>query len=97
MFLEPLEAVETKYIKRTNGPLRRQTRSLIHPQYAKRFIRAYIIDQHTCQDTIIGSCNRRTKPAETEEQLRRTERRENGKEREVVSSEAIPFFTHVSR
>lgn len=45
MFLEPLEAVETKRIKKVNGANRQQIRSLIHPQYARRFILAHIVDQ----------------------------------------------------
>ena len=56
MFLESLEYVQTADIKKTVYQLdigdfkfskRKDTikRSMIHPQYARRFIRAYIIDE----------------------------------------------------
>ena len=47
MFFEPLEFVETGNIERakaTDGISRVVRRSMIHPQYARRFIKAYITD-----------------------------------------------------
>lgn len=40
---EPLEHMETKRIDYVNGSERKTQRSLIHPQYANRFIRQYLI------------------------------------------------------
>ncbi len=40
---EPLEYVKTKRIDCVNGSDRKTQRSLIHPQYANRFIRQYLI------------------------------------------------------
>lgn len=45
---EPLDYVETvrfKKLKGTNGTGRKTMRSMIHPQYANRFIRQYLIDE----------------------------------------------------
>lgn len=47
MFLEPLEYVETRNIERQtaiDGTNRQVLRSMIHPQYARRFIRTYLLD-----------------------------------------------------
>lgn len=47
MFLEPLEQVETRNIEREkneDGVSRVVRRSMIHPQYARRFIRNFILD-----------------------------------------------------
>lgn len=41
-FFEPLELVEYKTIDSQNTV----NRSMIHPQYANRFIRQYIIDEN---------------------------------------------------
>lgn len=43
LVFEPLEYVETKRIDYVNGSDRKTQRSLIHPQYASRFIRQYLI------------------------------------------------------
>lgn len=45
LVFEPLEYVETKRIDYINGSNRKTERSLIHPQYANRFIRQYLIDE----------------------------------------------------
>lgn len=45
LVFEPLEYVETKRIDYVNGSDRKTQRSLIHPQYANRFIRQYLIDE----------------------------------------------------
>lgn len=45
LVFEPLEYVETKRIDYVNGSDRKTQRSLIHPQYASRFIRQYLIDE----------------------------------------------------
>lgn len=45
---EPIDYVETKVIakvKKENGVSVKTQRSLIHPQYANRFIRQYLIDE----------------------------------------------------
>lgn len=48
MFFEPIEAVQTHTVasaEKMDGNLSRQVkRSLMHPQYAKRFIKSYIMD-----------------------------------------------------
>ena len=41
---EPLEYVPTKNIMAVKGENKKATRSLIHPQYASRFIRQFLID-----------------------------------------------------
>lgn len=43
LVFEPLEYVETRRIDYVNGSNRKTQRSLIHPQYASRFIRQYLI------------------------------------------------------
>ena len=50
LFFEPLEAVEVmkqRYVTSDNplGVDRKTARSMIHPQYADRFIREYILDE----------------------------------------------------
>ena len=49
MILEPLEWVEKHTIddaNRMHGDLDRQVkRSMIHPQYARRFIKSFILDE----------------------------------------------------
>lgn len=45
LVFEPIEYVETKRIDYINGKDRKTQRSLIHPQYASRFIRQYLIDE----------------------------------------------------
>jgi hypothetical protein len=48
LVFEPLEYVETKTIARVTGTentTRKTERSLMHPQYASRFIRQYLIDE----------------------------------------------------
>lgn len=48
LVFEPVEQVETvkfKKLKNTNGVQRKTMRSMIHPQYANRFIRQYLIDE----------------------------------------------------
>ena len=48
MFFEPLEVTETLNIERATAKgnaSREVQRSMIHPQYARRFIKAYILDQ----------------------------------------------------
>ena len=45
LVFEPLEYVGTKRIDYINGSNRKAERSLIHPQYANRFIRQYLIDE----------------------------------------------------
>lgn len=45
MFLEAMEYVPRKNIEKYNGPKRQVARSAIHSQYARRFIRAYILDE----------------------------------------------------
>lgn len=50
MFFEPLEYVEPGNIERakaSDGVSRTVKRSMIHPQYARRFIKAYITDTET--------------------------------------------------
>lgn len=45
---EPLEYVEQKtigYVTGEDGKCRQTIRSMIHPQYANRFIRQYIVDE----------------------------------------------------
>lgn len=48
MFLEPMDFVETHTIanaeRMKTGKSRQVNRSLIHPQYARRFIRSYITE-----------------------------------------------------
>ena len=41
MILEPLEFVETKLIASTGSQV---NRSLMHPQYARRFIKSFVLD-----------------------------------------------------
>ena len=43
LVFEPIEYVETKNVKRLKGGDRQKARSMIHPQYANRFIRQYLI------------------------------------------------------
>ena len=48
LVFEPLEYVETKNIEKQKGTeitSRKTERSLMHPQYANRFIRQYLIDE----------------------------------------------------
>lgn len=45
LVFEPLDYVETKRIDYINGSDRQTQRSMIHPQYANRFIRQYLIDE----------------------------------------------------
>ena len=48
LVFEPLDYVQQKWVKWThveNGKTRQQLRSEIHPQYANRFIRQYLIDE----------------------------------------------------
>ena len=45
LVFEPIEYVEAKRIDYINGKNRKTERSLIHPQYANRFIRQYLIDE----------------------------------------------------
>lgn len=45
LIFEPLEYVKTKRIEYIHGQNRKAERSLIHPQYANRFIREYLIDE----------------------------------------------------
>lgn len=49
LVLEPIDYVETKVIskvKKENGISVKTQRSMIHPQYASRFIRQYLIEQN---------------------------------------------------
>jgi len=41
---EPIEYVETKAIKKINSSDREVQRSMIHPQYARRFIKQYVLE-----------------------------------------------------
>ena len=43
LVFEPLEYVETRRIDYVNGSDRKTQRSLIHPQYASRFIKQYLV------------------------------------------------------
>lgn len=45
LVFEPIEYVETRKIDYVNGKDRKTQRSMIHPQYANRFIRQYLIDE----------------------------------------------------
>lgn len=45
LVFEPIDHVDTKVIERTKGSNRQKQRSEIHPQYANRFIRQYLIDE----------------------------------------------------
>lgn len=45
LVFEPIDYVETKRIDYVNGSNRKTERSIIHPQYANRFIRQYLIEQ----------------------------------------------------
>lgn len=45
LVFEPLEYIESKTIEHVNGTNRQTQRSMIHPQYANRFIREYLIDE----------------------------------------------------
>ena len=44
LVFEPLEYIERRNVKRMKGKDRTHARSEIHPQYANRFIRQYLID-----------------------------------------------------
>ncbi|MCD7724923.1 MAG: hypothetical protein LUI12_05135 [Clostridiales bacterium] len=44
---EPIEYVETKVINRVKGKDRQVQRSMIHQQYAERFIKQYLIPYET--------------------------------------------------
>lgn len=45
LVFEPIDYVQTKIISRVKGADRQKQRSEIHPQYASRFIRQYILDE----------------------------------------------------
>ena len=45
LVFDPIEYVETRKIDYVNGKDRKTQRSMIHPQYANRFIRQYLIDE----------------------------------------------------
>lgn len=45
LIFEPIDYVETKVVERIKGADRQRQRSEIHPQYASRFIRQYILDE----------------------------------------------------
>ena len=50
MFFEPLEWVQTRNIeheKQEDGVSRIVRRSMIHPQYARRFLRMFVLDQNS--------------------------------------------------
>lgn len=51
LVFEPIDYVETmslKYVVKGDSDISRKTkRSMIHPQYANRFIRQYLIDENT--------------------------------------------------
>ena len=53
LVFEPIEYVEQRVITRTKkqeNTTVKTERSMIHPQYANRFIRQYLIDYDMCQD-----------------------------------------------
>ena len=55
LVFEPIEYIERKTIEKARGTenTSRQTeRSMIHPQYADRFIRKYILDEEIWRDKV---------------------------------------------